>query len=179
MSRELELGKTVIASITGRVKGQPQQFSIYYGNIALPMIDNQYMHLPIDKYKGLIDKFFSDPQNADYIRPTEEQLRADCQKMIDIENESEYGRKKKAEEERKEKEKLEKAQEEERREENQIAVLREIKDLREKLANSTKLLKKAKSKASFASIFATIATILSGLSIAGIYYILHSVLNYI
>jgi len=90
--KQLKVGKTKIGGITGSYNGKFIRFSIYYGNLSMPPVDGEYIHLPSDKYRELLDQFLNSEEGKEFEKPSEEEINAACLAVLNKEVEKENAR---------------------------------------------------------------------------------------
>lgn len=69
-TKQLEVGKTVIATITGKVDNAYSVVPVLYGNICENMIDGEIKQIREDTYDRYLDSFFESEEGKEYIIPT-------------------------------------------------------------------------------------------------------------
>ena len=78
-------GKTPIGKINGKVEGQWRELTILYGNVATPVINNNFIHLKNDIYMDMLVKFLESEEGLEYIAPSEEEVNQATLHVLNIE----------------------------------------------------------------------------------------------
>ena len=78
-------GKTPIGKINGKVEGQWRELTILYGNVATPVIKNNFIHLKNDVYMEMLVKFLESEEGLEYIAPSEEEVNRATLHVLNIE----------------------------------------------------------------------------------------------
>ena len=78
-------GKTPIGKINGKIDGQWRELTILYGNVATPIINNNFMHLNQDVYMEMLVKFLETDEGLEYIAPSEEEVNKATLQVLNIE----------------------------------------------------------------------------------------------
>lgn len=85
MEKELVPGKTQIGQIDGKYEGLYRKFTIYYGNVASPVINNNVLHLSENKYMEMLKTFLSSKEGSEYRIPSETEIKSTIKNMINEE----------------------------------------------------------------------------------------------
>lgn len=87
-TKDLVVGKTVIAQVTGKVNGRWQSVPVLYGNLCQNYVNGDIKQIREDVYDKYVQEFLESDEGKEYKIPTKEQLR---QAKIAIKNQiSEY-----------------------------------------------------------------------------------------
>lgn len=87
MARDLLVGQTQIGTSPRTIPstGEIIEFEVYYGNVLLPLVDNEIKHLPDDEYLEILANFFSTEAGREYNVPTPKQVTEASQEMYERE----------------------------------------------------------------------------------------------
>ena len=108
--KQLISGKTEIGKIDGKYKGIFRNFTIYYGNVASPVIDNKVLHLNEEDYMNMLRDFLESDEGMEYDIPTGKEVKDTIRDLINQETmivAAKEEKKKQEEQERNERERKE------------------------------------------------------------------------
>lgn len=85
--KELVPGETVIGTVEGKYDGIYRKFTIMYGNVADPVINDKVLHLSESAYIDMLTKFLQSKEGQAYKSPTGKEAKAAVKDLINKETE--------------------------------------------------------------------------------------------
>jgi len=75
--KKMVIGETIIAQLKKQINGKDIIFTVFYGNIVRPKINNQSIYLQKETYQEMVELFIASEDGKEYNMPSQKQLESD------------------------------------------------------------------------------------------------------